>query len=187
MHLYVLAQEGQNIASPVAPVWGASRVTVRGNNWAAARATAAQHAIDAGHKVFGIVVGTVELYYRPHNQQHHTATEFDRHGLWLYLHRLACRFGHVYVPPLAWARNRSFQAQQCLPTIPLVAAYSTKAVAQLDDLESKWGYELCGLGYDSWTVHCYFHFNYAPYPQLDETGSAATWLKRYQQHTKGLL
>jgi hypothetical protein len=188
MQLYVLAESGRNIASAPAPMWGASRVTVTGNNWQRGRASAARHAIEAGHRTFAVMVGTVELYRRPHQQQPLVATEFDRHGLWIYMMRLAWRFGHVYVPPLQWSRvaGKTWEHQNN-PTIPLVAAYQTKAVAQLADLDAPWGYELCRLGYDSFTLSDYFHWNYAPHGQLDEVGSRDTWHRAYKNSVRKLL
>lgn len=191
-HLYVLAEEGTRLVETYSPVFGASRVVVKGKrDWYAARARAIQHAIDAGHAKIIITVGTAEYYHRPHWNGLGEPTEvarmeaFGQHGLWLHFDRLLNRFGHVYVPPLSACRAwHTYKKNPWMPynnpVIPSVAGYVTSTLAQLTDLEAPFGQRLCGNGYDSFTMNDYFYYNLGE-DHLDETGSATTWRKSYER------
>lgn len=157
---------------------------VNAGKWYEARATALQHAIDAGHSTVAVMTSDVTMFRRPVGHDLISASTFDLHGMWLYLERLCRRYGHVYVPPSAWARHHPAHGAVLTPTIPLVAAYQVKALQSLSTLEGSIGQYLCSNGYDSYTVGDYFYQSMAYRPGqtgLDEIGSAATWHRAYTQ------
>lgn len=191
IQVYVLCHEGQQIVETHHTIWGASKVTVRAGEWYKARAKCITHAAEAGHAKIAIVVGTVQLYHRPHwNGQGEPTVparlnEFGHHGLWLYLDRLLNRFGHVYVPPMAAMRTHESLRKHPWkyinnPVIPMVAGYTLRALSVL--AHHKWpiGNQLCGQGYDSLTVSDYFHHNLG-HTVYDEVGSATSWSQAYER------
>jgi hypothetical protein len=184
MPVYVLRVPGESIVTqPSAPSEYQRTVKVEGKDWVGARGVALQHAIDEGCRTVAVMVSDVNLYRRPHAYQTlHPSTEHDMHGMWLYLERLCRRFGHVYVPPTAWATRHPSHGAMLSPTIPLVAAYQVKALQSLRTLNAPLGAALCANGYDSFTVGDYFHqcvAHRAGGPVLDEVGSTATWHRAY--------
>lgn len=176
----------------VSTVWGGSRVKVRNSgDWYAARARAFEHAIQTGHASVAIMVGTVFLVHKPHwnglgkRAPGAHCSRSQQHGLWMYLQRLTVRYGHAYVPPVAWAAQRQLN-HFCNPTIPMVAAYQVRALQSLKNLDMPLGKLLCGQGYDSFTVSDYFYDNLGD-TVLDEPGSATTWKATYERAVDGLL
>lgn len=179
IHLYLLTKPNEKVVEQVSAVGAANRVKVH-DSWYDARAGAIQHAIDNGYDRIAFMVGTVELYRRPCGYLPTRATQFDQHGMWLYLDRLTRRYAHVYVPPLAWADRHPGYGEWLVPTIPLVAAYQTAVLAKLSKRDLPLGQLLCHEGYDSYTVGDYFYHNLGT-PVLDEQGSAATWRRAYER------
>lgn len=194
MHVYLLTKSSQKIVEPLHLVWTGSKVTVDGS-WYDARAECVEHAISKGHKSIAIMVGTVELYLgvrgpiagengKPVPGSQTTGarkmTDLNQKGLWLFLSRLTRRYGHTYVPPLGWQGHRA--GMELAPTVPLVAAYQTAALAQLGAkaLRGPLGGALCDKGYDSFTLGDYFHYNLSD-NQIDENGTAASWKLRYDR------
>lgn len=184
MHTYVLSLENQRAAESWNFVGNASRVWVRDRDWYAARAECIEHAIAAGHTCAAIVVGTIELFYRPHGQQPSRMTNNSQHGMWLHLDRACKRYGHAYVPPLAWAA-RPFGVW-CNPTVPMVAAYQVKALQSLHGLAQPLGKALCHQGYDSYTLPDCFYYNLGD-TVLDEPGTATSWKTAYENATARIL
>lgn len=165
------------------PVWNAHRVWLKPGrpDWYEARSRAFTHAREQGYTHVGIVCSTVQLFRRAHGNEPMLQAPNDQHGMWLYLNRLVKRYGHVYVPPLRWARQMESYGEVLAPTIPLVAAYQMAGVdAVHDGVGSLLGTNLCAKGYDSFTVGDYFHFDLAKI-ELDEYGSAATWRRAYER------
>lgn len=185
MHIYVLVEDEGNLVEKISPVWGASKLKFTGD-WYRARADCFQHAMEHSHTGICIVSHAVELYRRPHGGVPQRMTSREQHGLWLYLDRLLRRYGHAYVPPLAWARNKQHDYFNS-PTIPLVAAYQVRA---LQDIKCKheWsvGWRLCAAGYDSFTLNDYFHNNLGS-AGLDEFGTARQWRNDYERAIAGLI
>jgi hypothetical protein len=62
----------------------------------------------------------------------------------------------------------------------MVAAYQVRALQSLDNFDVPFGKQLCGNGYDSFTVGDYFYFNHGG-PVLDEPGTATTWRAAYER------
>lgn len=185
MHLYALVEDGGSIVETLSPVWGASKLKFTGS-WHEARGDCIRHAIKHGHKAICIVAHNVELYCRQHGGPVHRANKYDLHGLWLYLDRLLCRYGHAYVPPLAWAKLKD-HPYFLTPTIPSVAAYQVSALETLDNVDSiALGQDLCANGYDSFNVNDYYHLNLG-YSGLDDLGSAASWRKQYERAIARLI
>jgi len=179
MHIYVLVKEGEKILEKydTAP-FRASKLRFDGD-WYKARGDCIRHAIEHGYSTILIIVGSVELHHRQLRcdpQRMHTRWQG---GLWHYLDRLLCRYGHVYVPPLAWAKQKKHE-YFLHPTIPLVAGYQVRALQTLDNVDGPLGALLCSNGYDSFTVYDYLHFKPGA-PVLDEVGSATTWRKSYER------
>ena len=185
MHIYVLVKEGEKVLEKYdTSPFRASKLRFDGD-WYKARGDCVRHAIEHGYPSILIIVGSVELWHRQLRcapQRMHTRWQG---GLWHYLDRLLCRYGHVYVPPLAWAKQtdkRLLRQEDFIlnPTIPLVAGYQVKALQSLDNLDMPYGALLCANGYDSFTVYDYLHFKPGA-PVLDEVGSATTWRKSYER------
>lgn len=183
MHMYLLQAENEQVVEDFSPIWGLSRVWVRGGKWYDARAKAIQHAVDNGYGGICVVTNTVQLYRKPHwngrgeEVKPYLPTKENKHGLWVYLNRLLCRYGHVYVPSLGWASHK-FE-QECNPPIPLVAAYRTTALQELDNTDIPFGKLLCGKGYDSFTINDYYYHDLGNKVTLDEPGSMTTWRNAY--------
>lgn len=197
--IYVLAEPGQTLAEQISDIEGASLVKVRDRDYAAARSTALHHAMDNDVAVAMIVVGSVQLFMRSHwcphqgkagpEHQPHRMTAEQQHGLWLYLERLCARFGHAYVPPLAWARPPGKKPPEHVnnPPIPLVAAYRVRSVQRLSHISENLGWQLVNWGYDSFTVSDYHYFDLAKKPVLDEHGSQSTWNQAYERASTRFL
>lgn len=179
MHIYVLLEDGGKLVEKIHPVWGASKLKFTGD-WYQARADCFEHALDNGHTGICIVSHAVQLYRRPHGGvPQHIPGDNEQHGLWLYLDRLLRRYGHVYVPPLAWSKNKQHEYFNS-PTIPLVAAYQTRALQAIEPWNNPAiGFALCGSGYDSFTVSDYFYHNLGK-NRMDDVGTASAWRKTYE-------
>lgn len=182
MHVYQLLGEKQKKADPPYVPGQVARARVKGNQWYEARAECFQQAIGSGVGAVGIIVGTVHLYHR-HAQQDGIwpSGPNSHHGMWLYLERLVNKYGHAYVPPLSWARNHPQHGKELFPTVPMVAAYQTKALQSLRNLDGPVGKLLCGEGYSSYTVGDYFFHNLSTHYVLDEPGSASTWREAHER------
>lgn len=178
-HLYVLAPKGTQIVEDPAPVHGASRVAVTGDDWYGARGQALRHALGARVDVALVLCGQVQLYWRPHDGQPMRANTNHLHGLWYYLERLAARWGHVYVPPLGMAEQCGPRRWRNRPVLPMVAAYNLKDLQAIDDWDGPLGQALCDAGRDSFTLWDFFYYSFGP-NVLHETGSPKTWRDGYE-------
>lgn len=201
MRLYVLTTKEGKLVEPLPKsiVANVHVCYVKGNDWYDARARALQHA-QASHDTdtIGILVGSCELYFRPHwngaGPQHEAArmTPFQANGMWVYMERLSRRFAHVYVPPLRamrdWDSLRKYPwTYQCNPVPACCAVYRVKALeASVGTKGGPWGQALCSAGYDSLTVSDYFHHNLGG-NVLDESGSLHTWERAYERAIRSHL
>jgi hypothetical protein len=160
-----------------------------------ARRRVFERAIEMEATKLVIVMGGVGLLHRAHwngkgpRTEARYMNEAQTHGLWNYIDRLLDRYGHVYVPPMAWMRPWKIRPKPSdhvtsinNPTLPMVAGYRVKALAELDDLSNVGvGEALTKRGYDSFTIQDYFFTTPGNLDRLDETGSAATWSKNYER------
>lgn len=185
MPIYILQPRKEKLVTQPQSTSGVERrVWVEGGDWFGARAQALQHAIDNGARTVAVMCSDVQLFRRPHGGDLVLQGTNDSHGMWLYLERLCKRYGHVYVPPTAWAAQHPAWGSLLTPTIPLVTAYQVKALQSLSELHSSIGFDLCSNGYDSYTVGDYFYQGMAVREQrlaLDEHGSTASWTRAYLQ------
>lgn len=178
MHLYVLVPEGGDIVDKIEPAWGASKLRYSGDPYVA-RGDCIRHAIEHGHKRICVMSSSVMLMHMRCGDAKPARMATRTHGLWTYLDRLLDRYGHVYVPPVAWAKQKNHE-YILNPTIPMVAAYKVSALESLDNYDMPFGQLLCANGYDSFTLKDYFYYNTGP-TVLDEPGSAFTWRKAYER------
>lgn len=185
MHIYVLVKEGEKpVEQYDTRFFRMTKLTFDGD-WYKARGDCIRHAIEHGHAAICIVVSTAELHHRQLQMPPQRMHKRWQGGLWCYLDRLLCRYGHVYLPPFAWAKQTNGRLLTkddfiLRPTIPLVAGYQVKALQELDNVDGPLGALLCTKGYDSFTVYDYLHYKPGA-PVLDEVGSATTWRKSYER------
>ena len=162
-------------------------VHVEGDDLFGARSWAFQDAIERGERTVGIIVnGTHVLRRSPQSGATFNQTEMQLHGMWLYLERLAMRYGHVYAAPLSAMRGIPSYGEVNSPTIPLVAAYQVAALKSLPEMSAFGvvGQMLCSRGYDSYTVGDYFtsNLNRRLATSLEETGTVASWRSAYHTY-----
>lgn len=184
MHIYVLVKEGEKIVEKYDTTpFRASKLRFD-SNWYTARGDCIRHAIENGYSTIMIVVGSVEFWHRQLRCDPQRMHVRWQGGMWHYLDRLLCRYGHVYVPPLAWAKQpkRILKQEDFIlnPAVPLVAGYQVRALQTLDNIDGPLGALLCSNGYDSFTVYDYLHYK-PGVPVLDDVGSATTWRKSYER------
>jgi hypothetical protein len=194
VRLYILStQEGKVVESVRDQVFEGVHVCyVKGGDWNDARARALQHAQAVGAATIGILVGSCELYHRPHwngkgdPSKHARINPYNLNGMWMYMERLSRRFAHVYAPSLAalrsWESVRKYPwVYECNPVPACCAVYRVQAVlSSVAKKSGPWGQALCSNGYDSLTMSDFYHHNLGP-PVLDETGSATTWKRSYER------
>lgn len=184
MPIYILQSREEKLVAPPQSISEVGRrVWVEGSDWFGARAQALQHAMDNGARTVAVMCRGVQLYHRPPGSLALQDANGD-YGMWLSLERLCSRYGHVYVPPTAWAARHPEWGSLLTPTIPLVAAYQVKALQSLSGLRTSVGLCLCSNGYDSYTVGDYFYQSTAARGHrlvLDERGSVSSWTRAYLQ------
>lgn len=186
MPVYNLVMPGATVMKPHAANEERT-VHVEGEDILGARAWALQDAIERGERTVGIIVnGTSILRRHPQSEATFTQTEMQLHGMWLYLERLAFRYGHVYAAPLSAMRQMPTYGEVNCPTIPLVAAYQVAALKAVPDMTAfgALGQMLCSKGYDSYTVGDYFtsNLNRRAVRDLEETGTTASWRTAYHMY-----
>ena len=184
MHLYVMVPRGAVVVEKLVPAWGATKLTYDGDPYVA-RGDCIRHAIEHGHAKICVVQSSVTLMQMFCGEPKPTRMSPRTHGLWTYLDRLLDRYGHVYVPPVQWAKQKHHE-YILSPTIPMVAAYTVSSLESLDNVDMPFGQMLCANGYDSFTLRDYFYYNTGP-TTLDEPGSAFTWRKAYERYINRIL
>lgn len=184
MDIYILHLVGEKVMALDNPVGLVIPVPVADGNWYIARAAAIRMATASGEPIMGAIVNGVRLFRRPNRCAVAPATQNDFNGMLLYMARIARRFGHVYVPPLAWEPRHPQCGKFLTPTIPMVAAYQVRALAALEQVNCPLGFDLCYAGYDSYVLGDYFFQHYTPPGKpapLEDMGSETSWRTGYIQ------
>jgi hypothetical protein len=190
MNIYILQPVGELLAAPHNPIGEVLPIPVIGSDWHGARASAIRVATRHGEPTLGIMVNGVSLFRRPRKQPVAPQHANDSNGMIMYMARLAVRFGHVYVPPLAWEPHHPQCGRFLVPSIPLVSAYQTKALQEVADIDDPLGFQLCCAGYDSYTVGDYFYHYQASGGKrhtLEDVGTAVSWRTAYINHISTVL